>query len=108
MPISGEIVKCDMCGKPYPYYIWAFGSDKCLCKLCVLKRPQSYLAWVDAIDIFLEDDIIADEIHEENKKGLPTRTSSRNTTKRPADGKSWPEIWKTLAKSTKAKFKERS
>jgi hypothetical protein len=107
MPISGEMVKCDMCGETYAYYIWAFGSDKCLCRLCVLKRPQSYLAWVDAIDIFLEDDIIADEIHEENKKGLPTRTSSRNTTKK-VDGKSWPEIWKTLAKSTKAKFKERS
>jgi hypothetical protein len=107
MPISGEMVACDMCGKPYAYYIWAFGSDKCLCRLCVLKRPQSYLAWIDAIDIPKEDDIIANEIHEENTKGLPTRTASSNTTEK-ITGKTWGEIWKQIAPVTRAKFKERS
>lgn len=36
-------MKCEMCGINYKYFIWSLGSDRCLCKTCVTKRPHAIL-----------------------------------------------------------------
>lgn len=102
MPHSGEQVKCEMCGITYSYYIWAFGNDSCLCKLCVMKRPQSHLAQIDAVDIPREDDIISNEIHEENIKGKerPTHGASSKMTPRGLSDKEAASLWKTMEART--------
>ncbi len=81
MTISGEKVICDMCGKTYKFFIWAFGSDKHLCRKCVTKRPSAYLDNIDAIDIDKEHDVIYDEIEEQNQRDFPRDTQKRSPKK---------------------------
>lgn len=76
-PNYGELVVCDMCGITYKYFVWAFGSDKHLCRKCVNKRPQSYLDNIDAIDIDSEHDIISKESWEQHLRDFP-RENKRN------------------------------
>jgi hypothetical protein len=71
MPVHGEIVNCDMCQKPYSYFVWAFGSVKCLCRRCVNRRPSAYLDDIDPIDIEKEQDIIYNEIAEQEERDFP-------------------------------------
>lgn len=60
-----------MCGKTYSYFIWAMGSDRCLCRKCVDRRPQSVLDGIDdGIDLNREQDQIYEEIEEQNRKGF--------------------------------------
>ncbi len=107
MPVSGEIVLCEMCSTYYPYFIWAFGSDKCLCKVCVHKRPQSCLDNIDAIDIDKEHDIIHEEIDEQDKRDFPRekrRRAPRQST-RLSKGDS-RRLQRRMDKQTIKKFKK--
>ena len=70
------MVICDMCHKPYEYFIWAFGSDKLLCRRCVNKRPSAYLDNIDAIDIEKEHDIIHKEADEQDEKDFPRKAKT--------------------------------
>ncbi len=69
-PNYGELVICDWCGIKYKFFIWAFGSDKHLCRKCVNNRPQAHLD-DDAIDIEKEHDIISKESHAQHRKDFP-------------------------------------
>jgi hypothetical protein len=57
-PIHGEKVNCDMCGKEYKFFVWALGSDACLCRKCCGKREQSALDHICDMDI--EDPYVKD------------------------------------------------
>ncbi|KKL84770.1 hypothetical protein LCGC14_1961360 [marine sediment metagenome] len=64
-PIHGDKVTCDMCGVRYTFFVWSFGSDRCLCHKCVHKRPQAVLDGLDdGIDLVKEFDMIHKE-HDE-------------------------------------------
>jgi hypothetical protein len=104
-PSTGDLVKCDMCRKTYRYFIWAMGSDKCLCRGCVRKRPSAYLDGIDAIDIGKEQDIIDDEIGEQERRDgkLPPTTMKPDKPKKYDTDK----IWRRLSAKTIAEFKER-
>ena len=68
-PIHGDKVTCDMCGVRYTYFVWSFGSDRCLCHKCVHKRPQAVLDGLDDdIDLAEEYDEISREIEELDKR----------------------------------------
>jgi hypothetical protein len=94
-----------MCKEPYKYFIWAMGSDKCLCRGCVWKRPSAYLANIDAIDINKEQDIIDDEIEEQELKDgkVYPRMQTPVKSKKPDVDKAW----RILSAKTIAEFKER-
>ncbi len=76
-PTHGESVICDMCGKTYPFFVWAFGSDKHLCQQCVQKTPSATLDNIDAIDIEKEHDIIYEEIDRQDKRDFPRQIRRR-------------------------------
>lgn len=107
-PCHGELVICDMCGKTYKFFVWAFGSDKHLCMKCVHKRPAAYLDNIDAIDSEKEQRIIDDEIDEQdrkdNPKGRPRSSGMTNRTKH--TGYSFHKAWKRQEKLLVAKFRK--
>jgi hypothetical protein len=57
-PVHGEIVKCDMCGREYKFFVWAMGNDTLLCRSCCVSRPQSALNHID--DMEIEDPYVKD------------------------------------------------
>lgn len=81
MPVTGELVICDMCGKTYKYFVWHFASDKHFCRGCVHKRPMAYLDNIDAIDIDKEHDIIYDEIEEQHRLDYPLQNFKKERVK---------------------------
>ncbi len=81
-PTHGEKVICDMCGITYPFFVWSFGSDKHLCKICVQKTPSAMLDNIDAIDIDKEHDIIYEEIEEQDRRDFPREIRKRVSIKK--------------------------
>ncbi len=76
-PTHGELVICDMCGKTYPFFVWAFGSDKHLCEQCVQKTPSADLDNIDDIDIEEEHDVIYEEIDAQDSRDFPREKRRR-------------------------------
>ncbi len=68
-PIHGDKVTCDMCGVRYTYFVWSFGSDRCICRKCVDKRPQAFLDHIDdGINLDKDHEEISREIEEQDRK----------------------------------------
>ncbi len=73
-PIHGDKVTCEICNRPYLYFVWAFASDRKVCHRCIHKRPQSILDGLDdRIDIDKEQDLIYDEIEERERRDNPVK-----------------------------------
>lgn len=104
-PLVGDIVNCDMCKQVYTYYIWCFGSDKCLCRKCVRKRPSAFLDNFDLVDIAAEERLVYDEIEEQEiREGKErARTPEQKKVKYP----DYRKEWRGIQKKTIAKFKGR-
>lgn len=81
MPNPGENIECDMCGKEYKYFIWAFGSNRFLCRSCVHKRPSAFLDNIDPIDIEAEQELIFNEIEAKRVEEQGPREGSRGLKK---------------------------
>ncbi len=108
-PTHGELVICDMCGKTYKFFIWAFGSDKHLCRKCVNKRPQSYLDNIDAIDIGEEHDMIHEETEEQDRRDFPRekrRTALRKNI--PMSQNAYRKISKRYDETTIKRFRRKN
>ncbi len=106
-PNLGEDVICDMCGKTYEFFIWAFGSNKHLCKQCVQKTPSAALDNIDSIDIDKEYDIISEEISEQDQRDFPRVIRCRSPRKKAQMSKyAYNKMMKIQDKSTIKKFKQ--
>ncbi len=105
--MNGELTTCDMCGKTYKFFIWAFGSDKNLCRKCVTNRPQAYLDSIDVIDISKEHDIIYDEIEERHHRDNPRQRKQKVTNKSQHLSRyAYNKLQKEQDKITIAKFRK--
>ena len=103
-PLTGDKVNCDMCGKEYEYFIWAFGSDKCLCRGCVRKRPSAYLDDIDAVSLDKEEQLVYDEIEEQEIKEGRVLKQWIKPTKKPPD---YQKEWLKMEKKTIAEFRRK-